>query len=526
MNKHTILHFFNRKSYQNDRTLWLHLVTGILCIVCLFIVICASLHSLLSDRSLWFDEAALAYSLITRSVGDLVSEVYDYQQSAPILYSYMVKLITLIFGTSETALRSFSFISYLGALVCMYVLSSRILKIRYSLLPTTMFAIMPIMVLYAAELKPYMTECLVVLLTLIVYYCYNELKLNKYWAMVAYVIFIWFSNPACFFIGAILSFEFVEGVRLKRYDRLKFSLIAGIAVVISFVSYFFFWLKPVSESTYMIDFWSAYKYPLIPTSIEDLIQLEYLTQFMMQQFGRFYFFIFVLIIISIVYTFIYNRNRYLLVILGGLLIALFASYIGKFPFMNRLFLFMYPLLILVLFSAINKLCFNKIKYSLLAIVVSFFMMFSINNLKYNFAYDSTYVNHLESNKAIDFIAENIAENEKLYVYYYCGPSFLYKNNFDSTSIGTYKNNVILAPDFKDTQDIVAKELDIIDAAAPCYILASYPFTGEEQEMLFYGLEEKGYLTHVYDKYRTNIYYYRAFDRDSISFAKRQVVFPQ
>lgn len=526
MNKHTILQFFDPQSYKDNKTLWLHLVAGLFCMVCLVIVIAVCLHSLLSDRSLWFDEAALAYSLLTRSVADLVSRVYDYEQSAPIIYSYIVKFITLIFGSSETALRSFSFVSYLGTLACMYVLASQVFKIKYASIPTTMVAVMPIMILYATELKPYMTDCMVVLTAIIVYYYYREHKLKKSFMTLFYVIFLWFSNPVSFFIGAILALEFIEGIRAKEWDRVKFSLVLGIAVTISFGVYFFLWLKPVSESTYMIDFWSAYKFPLIPTSFEDLVQLEYLTRFMMQQFGQYYFIVFALIVVSTIYNLIWNRNPYLLVILGGLGIALFASYIGKFPFMNRLFLFMTPLLILILFSAVNKLCFRNIKTSILAFAVSCGLIFSINNLDCDFSEESIYVNHLESNKAIDFIAENIKENEKFYVYYYCNPSFLYKNNFDSTSIGAYKDNVLLAPDFRNTEAIVLHELDRIDAAAPCYILASYPYTGEEQTMLFGGLEKRGYLTHVYDKYRTNMYYYRAFDGDTISFAKRQMIYQQ
>ena len=63
------------------------------------------------NRSLGYDEAMLVSSICTRSLSELVASPLDWGQSAPVGYLFVVKLFTMVWNTSEAALRIFSLFS-------------------------------------------------------------------------------------------------------------------------------------------------------------------------------------------------------------------------------------------------------------------------------------------------------------------------------------------------------------------------------------------------------------------------------
>src|SRR5215831_14681195 len=64
----------------------------------------------LGNASLWLDELALSESILDRSVLDLLRRPLALGQSAPAGFLVAVKVSTMLFGTSELALRLPSFL--------------------------------------------------------------------------------------------------------------------------------------------------------------------------------------------------------------------------------------------------------------------------------------------------------------------------------------------------------------------------------------------------------------------------------
>jgi uncharacterized membrane protein len=127
-----------------------------------------------TTRSLWLDEAALAVSLTNMELWTApYSAFVEYSQSAPLLYLYIVKAITLAFGNSETTLRVFSLFSYLAMLAVLYRLCADALHIRHPLACVAFVACLPILTRYANEFKPYMCDCLAVLCVLYAFHLYD-----------------------------------------------------------------------------------------------------------------------------------------------------------------------------------------------------------------------------------------------------------------------------------------------------------------------------------------------------------------
>ena len=52
----------------------------------------------MQNVNFWVDEAMLAYSVSTRSLGQLAAAPLAWNQSAPLLYVYIVKVISLVAG--------------------------------------------------------------------------------------------------------------------------------------------------------------------------------------------------------------------------------------------------------------------------------------------------------------------------------------------------------------------------------------------------------------------------------------------
>ena len=202
-------------------------------------------------RSLWLDEAYLVSSLKNRSLFQLTASPLDYIQSAPIIYLYIVKILMMIFGDSEGVLRLFSIISYGAAIVLTYYVSKRLFRCKYPILCAAFVANIDFLLRYSNVLKPYVSEGVWVLLVFIVYYLYQEKKIQWYTMAVCYMVFIWAANPVCFFIGGVLTCEFVTGVFQKEGKRIAYSVISGGGILASFAVYYFYWLRSAATDDFM-----------------------------------------------------------------------------------------------------------------------------------------------------------------------------------------------------------------------------------------------------------------------------------
>jgi hypothetical protein len=117
------------------------------------------------NRSLWYDEAALALNIAGRGFVELV-EPLDYLQTAPPLFLWIERSIVLLFGASEWALRALPLAAGLATAPLMWRVACRILPAPAAVLAVALVALSPTLVRYSAEVKPYATDALVTLLVL------------------------------------------------------------------------------------------------------------------------------------------------------------------------------------------------------------------------------------------------------------------------------------------------------------------------------------------------------------------------
>lgn len=463
-------------------------------------------------RSLWLDEAMLAYSFSKRSLFTLTSGIFEWDQSAPVLYLYLVKLLTLIFGNTEFVLRSFSIFSYVFVLFLSWFAAKRLFRIKYPILVSAFLANMNFLLQYSNMFKQYLSECIWVLLVLVVYYLYKEKGLAWWKMALADMIFLWGANPACFFIGGILLYEFLEGVFTKEKLAVRNSILTGAGVGISFICYYFYWLRGTAQSATMQSYWENADFPLIPKSIADLKMAQSMIYEIFITFREARIFITALVVAALLLGIFWERNRYCRVIALGFLVALFASSIHMFPIADRLWCFSFPLFTILAFYAIDKMAVSSRKAELVAVFLMFTLMLSNNGILVYRHAENVFWKGEEANQPIAYLQEHVEEGEKVYVYYQSIPVTKYKIGYDTQHIGKgTQDNIIWASDTLDKEDAKG-DISKVLKEERCYILASHAPT-ERIGPLLDAASEQGSLEIVLDEYETPLYYYARYPRD-------------
>src|SRR5437868_2377332 len=112
------------------------------------------LQQYLYNRSLWLDEALMAYNLLRRSYGQLTQHL-DYQLVAPFAWLFATKSSSLLFGNNELSLRLPVFVAATLGVVAVCFLAKRLLPVRAAAIAVGLFALSPALIYYSSELKPY-----------------------------------------------------------------------------------------------------------------------------------------------------------------------------------------------------------------------------------------------------------------------------------------------------------------------------------------------------------------------------------
>jgi len=474
--------------------------------------------------SLWLDEAMLAFSFSTRNIWNLTSEVFEWDQIAPVGWLYINKIISSIFGNSEFTLRSFSVFSYSATLFLLYLISKKYLHLRLSALCPAYVASMSFALQYSIMFKPYISDGLFVMLSILAYLYYVKVNGRIVYLGIVWAILLWFSNPVCFVAGGIIlseiTFAFVQcvGRGLKKNNfRLKIFLVeikpwvlAGMILVISFVFYYFYWLRPVAIGAPMQDFWKGQNFPLFPKSADDLSKIRSMKS---EIFSHFSYLspIMILGLCSTLVFGIFEKNRLIVGLYLGLLLMLFASYINMFPVEDRMWYYFYPLASLLFFIGIDKLFHfeNDGKGFVSLLAVGLFGIWAIcgnTGFERYSTKESVFRSGEETNYEVEYVRDNINEDEKVYVYYHSIPGFMYKNGYDTYSIGDYDNNIIYGTGFLEKDGDYYEDILNIKNAHNCYIIMSHLWE-ERIYGIMHDLPQLGWLELVRNDYSTPLLFW-------------------
>jgi hypothetical protein len=457
------------------------------------------------NRSFHLDEAMFAESILTRSFFNLASVPLLNDQTAPILYLYAVKLMSLALGPTETALRIFSLFTFFGVLVITGILLKSAFKIKnvWTLLGICIISTLGIYMRYSIELKPYMSDAFFIMGILLVYRLYNTGKTKLFILTLLCCIAILFSSPALFFVASIYIFECIRAVKNKDWKYTRKIIIAGITVLVCFIIYYVLWLIPVAESSYMIDFWKDHRFYLFPIKKEYLVSDILNIARIFRRFG-FLFFLYPVLFLAGLIISLRQKNHITCVTGLSACLLLIASQIEKYPMDPRLYMFVYALIVAYSIICINYFSTrysNKIK--ILCVIYALSAILVLNTIDFTqYAIDRVYIDTHEVNPLIEYVRENIQDGEYLYSSATSNYVLRFKNGYNTNRIGNVSyDNIIYGGAYDDTDRVLA--------AQKAYLL----FQQKPSIAFLEELEAAGYLHEVSNYYQTPLYYFSTDSAD-------------
>lgn len=469
----------------------------------------------LVGRSLWYDEAALAWSFTKRDFFSLVSEPLEHVQAAPVGWLYIVKVFTLIFGNTDFTLRVPSIAAYVLTLLLIYLVLKDVVKTKYPLAGAAVAANMELMLQYSNVFKPYMSDCVITLFMVCLFFLYEEGRIKALTVTILFAVLIWFSNPACFVGGGLLASGFIYSLCEKEYNKLKQYIIIGVPMGLSFLADYLFWLKDTDER--MHAFWEPYRFPLLPGP-GNWAKLKEMTGFLTEPLSYLTIPVMILFFWGLVFT-IKKKNRYVTAVYITVLLSLLASSLGFFPVNKRMWLFIYPLLIITALFSLDTIMFvsdNK-RVGILSVVIMLALVLSENGIIHYFDRENVYWPGYEVKDGYNYLASVIQADEKVFVNGSQTPIFAYYNNYED-ELKDMGNEVRLgratpAGAFKK------KDLSYIIDSKKCYIVMGNTWDDPSCEKLFTEAKKHGYIDMVYNEHETPLFYYceKEADRKPESF---------
>lgn len=511
------------------------------------------------NGSLWIDEAMLASSVISRSYKTMLASPLDFGQSAAPGWLFIVKTLTLMFGTSEYVLRSWSLISSLGAILLVFLLMRNRMRKNYPLLFTAIFSLTDGYISFSCEAKPYMSDSMFSLLALYLWQKYREKKISLLWLTVIYAILVWFSFTAVFFIAACMIIECVGLIRSMIKTKTVSSGLAGLLkcalVLLSFIAYYVIWLSKTAGNAGGGGYWELLRFPLIPRSLSDLKLIFRMRTEFVKFFPEYVSILLCVLGIMYIVNVLVNRrdlSRILLPSVIALFIVLVASFLGFYPIQDRL-LGVFGIILLILSAYMSgeieesfgdgvitlkkDCCWGKLLfYAVLILVVIITGKGGCANL----SKDHVYRSGSQVEESMNYIGANTTGSDVLYVYRQSLPVYMYETGYSvdySFLDGLRPNGAeaanaddqlkglpirignrifgqkLIAYDYKVPYsykgqvitEAVVQDAAMISACDSVYLLTSHRSEGIPE--LIDELNKTGVVTTVVSSYDTYLYHY-------------------
>ncbi|MBQ7278087.1 MAG: hypothetical protein IJR17_02665 [Clostridia bacterium] len=488
--------------------------------------IVTGIRILLAGRSLWLDEAWLAEGIVTRDLLHLLSSSLPNIQSAPGGYLMVVKLLTLLLGESENVLRLYSLFSFLLCLPLLFGIGNA-MGLKYPLFPVAFFSNTVYLLRYSNECKQYMSEALWCLLIFYLYLRWSKKHPDDtkqlYLLTGVMCLSLLMANPAIFVIGAIMAYEFFRNIFLKRFANAVCIGIHSLCILAVFGLYYYLWLR-LCNVTRMQDSWQLQDafFSLNLASLQRLYWIwDRIRRPIPQQAVRYAVDVLLLCVLGYgILRGMKEKKAPVWLILLTVGYALLASALRFFPTTERVWLFLYPFMMLLLGWGLEcvlmKFSFAHRMRSILLVG----MLLLAGGSAYYLDAEKMYYATDDANPLIAYVDSHIRQGEYLYLYKFSIPVFKYKQGYACTRIGeTPANDNILwgtsLTQLDTTPPLTAKEvaadLAAVRSHTPCYIIGThFGFLDESIDgyvLLMKELEKTGSLSLVAESHGTYLYLY-------------------
>ena len=314
-----------------------------------------------SDRSLWFDEAAVALNLLERNYSQLLGAL-NYNQAAPPLFLWIEKFSLETLGNNEYALRLYPLLGGLLSLIVFYRFTRAFAVGWARPIAIFLFSVLGYIIYFAGELKPYSWD---VTLGLLLFGAIASIATFRpsfrrvFGVGILGVISIWLSFPSILVMAGVEATNLIK-LKLWRASRADWRafllrrLPLYAAWLISLSGLYFGVISQTLAETDLSASW-ANRYPASPFDLLWLID----------SFGRFFHhplgFLspadgLAMAVFVVGFGHLYRTQKWRLAYLSSpFIVTVLAAYLHEYPFRDRLILFLVPYALIVLAEGIALL---------------------------------------------------------------------------------------------------------------------------------------------------------------------------
>lgn len=332
----------------------------------------------LQNRNLFLDEANLARNICYRNYAQLTLPL-SFEQYAPPLFLWILKLSTSIFGYGEMAFRIYPLLTGIAALIMLYKVLQEFVPTSRAWYPLSLMAYSYVMVRYSSELKQYMPDAFVALglIWLALKVDINRYKPGRFtllW-LVAGSLAIWASMPAVFILPGIGLYYLTQAFKGKKYKYVAVICFAGLCWIMQFAYYYITVLQPQVNSQYLQEFHRPFFLFAIPKNLEELKHnievlnavLGEVTGFTALSLG------FNILLICVGFIVFAKRETFRsLLVLLPLVLVILAAALNKYSLIPRVAIFTMPLMLIMIGKGLNILLrtrYGSIKLAVVLIAV-------------------------------------------------------------------------------------------------------------------------------------------------------------
>jgi hypothetical protein len=461
-----------------------------------------------SNRSLWFDEATLAQSIVNRSFSGLLKPL-DYGQGAPLGFLMLERSAIQALGTSEYALRLWPLLCGITSLLLFYQVAKLSITPKAIPIALGLFAISGPLIYYSSEVKQYSSDVAIALSVLCAAIYYESRKLTP--ARVALFGFlgmaaIWFSHPSVFVLAGVGMSLALFSFGGRQWARLRSLSIAYSLWALSFAACYSISLRHLNENKGLLNYWS---FGFVPTPLVSLMTIEW---FISTFFGIFSnpvglglsgiaalsFLVGCISVFS-------NRADKFFIFTSPIVLTFIAAGLRKYPFSGRLLLFIVPVLLLFIAEGAEQIWSRTrdgapyIGACLIGLLFLDPLLFSTYHLIKPSAADlPPGVAHIreEIKPVLHYVEDHRSEGDTLYVYLGAQPAFrYYAPRFSLTQM-----NLVLGAsgDWENYE----KDLDQLRAYKRVWLLFSHMNTST-------GIDEEKYFLYLLNKRGTKLDYFKS-----------------
>ncbi|MCL1967319.1 MAG: hypothetical protein FWF67_05505 [Fibromonadales bacterium] len=355
-------------------------------------------------------------------------------------------------------------------------------------------------------------EVFSIALVISLYLLYVKKKLPLVCLTIFYLLILGFCPPAVFFAGGILVVEILIEIFARDRKRLVPILAYMLSIAVIFGLYCLLRTQFVSESIAGFLNNTQGKVKLI-TEVKGIFDST-----VNKGFNSTWVYAFVPFALLGIYSLVKQRNKIAYSVTLSMFFAVLASSIGKWPLNPRLWMFL-PAVILI-YSSAGFDFISKINNIIIKRAVFFlFLGITLNYAGYDlflFKY-GTYIYEQEVNPLIQYVKDNIKDDEKLYVYSVAVPAVKFKNGYNTLRIGkkATRNNIIYGVNREEwNQNGLGPELISILNSRKAYLLFQhYSHIGINPGLNV--LQQYGKVTLVLNNDNTPLFYFKAHDNANV-----------